>query len=189
MTNWIKLFIKNSDENRWCHRCNCTTCGALIFRSILLKTAIKYSEVSLDSSDIRKRYGYIILGGILSRDKQKRIIATICEELYALSNDDIAQIRPKGLHLIFTEIYENSSREFIKDILKDSPAGDYLKRMEEYERVRSQARLKAEDPTLSAERKRIKTELKAKAHIERVKKYKNIYYGKKINPLTRKPHS
>jgi len=169
MTNWIKSFLEKSVEKRWCTKYLCTTCGANDFRTCLWETADKYNKISLNSSDTA--------------------VATICKELYALSYDDIAQINKSALRLIFTEIYERNysiSDKSIKEILKDSPAGNYLKSMEEHARQLDLAYGMETNPTLIAERRRIKKELKAKTHTERVKKYKNIYYGKKINLLIKK---
>ena len=89
----------------------------------------------------------------------------------------------RTLHVIFGEIYGRNYIKLIKNTLGDSPAGKYLISMEAHSKYVDEQRRKYEinhSPKVVAEKRRIKKELKAKAHVERVAKYKRFSFIKKF---------
>ena len=87
-----------------------------------------------------------------------------------------------ALRIIFQEIYGRIYIKFIHDILGDSPAGYYLKSMENHSKRLEEQYIKHEinnNPKILEENRRIKKEFKAKAHAKRIIKYNKFSFIKK----------
>ena len=177
MPNWIKSLADQSLKEKWCITTFCTTCGSQVFRSSLAIKGCQNGGVSLNPNDIKhSSFGTkkpFLLD--LSPLDRKTCVETICKELATLSLNDVQEIEPDPLRLIFLEIYINNYLKLAKEITSNTPAGNYLRSMEVHSKYVDEQRRKQEidnSPKVVAEKRRIKKELKAKIHAERVKKYK-----------------
>ena len=187
MTNWIKSLAEEAKKENWCVTWACTTCFSTVFKSSLTKRCFQNNNIPFPSiikprNKFRSDKPFII--DLLPADIEFCVKA-ICRELATLSSEDINQINldSKTIGVIFGEIYGKNYNKLIKEILGDSPAGKYLKSMEEHSKYVDEQRRKHEidnSPKVVAEKRRIKKELKAKAHVERVAKYKRFSFMKKI---------
>ena len=187
MANWIKSLAEEAKKENWCVKWGCTTCGSTVFKSDLTKRCFQNNNIPFPSiikprNKFRSDKPFII--DLLPADIEFCVKA-ICRELDTLSSEDINQINldSKTIGVIFGEIYGKNYNKLIKEILGDSPAGKYLKSMEEHSKYVDEQRRKHEidnSPKVVAEKRRIKKELKAKAHVERVAKYKRFSFIKKI---------
>ena len=177
MSNWIKSLADEAKKENWCVRWTCTTCFSTVFKSNLAKRCFQNNNVPFPSiikprKKFRSEKPFII--DLLPADIEFCVKA-ICKELATLSSEDINQIDSETIHVIFGEIYGKSYIKLIKEILGDGPAGKYLRSMEVHSKYVDEQRRKHEidnSPKAVAEKRRIKKELKAKAHAERVEKYK-----------------
>ena len=177
MANWIKSLAEEAKKENWCVKWACTTCFSTVFKSSLTKRCFQNNNISFPSiikprNKFRSDKPFII--DLLPADIEFCVKA-ICEELATLSYEDINQIDSETLHVIFGEIYGRNYIKLIKNTLGDSPAGKYLISMEAHSKYVDEQRRKHEinhSPKMVAEKRRIKKELKAKAHAERVEKYK-----------------
>ena len=187
MTNWINSLAEEAKKENWCVTWACTTCFSTVFKSSLTKRCFQNNNIPFPSiikprNKFRSDKPFII--DLLPADIEFCVKA-ICRELATLSSEDINQINldSKTIGVIFGEIYGKNYNKLIKEILGDSPAGKYLKSMEEHSKYVDEQRRKHEidnSPKVVAEKRRIKKELKAKAHVERVAKYKRFSFIKKI---------
>ena len=184
MTNWIKSLADEAKKENWCVKSWCTTCGSLVFRSSLIKRCFQNNKVAFPSNIKPSKYRSQspIIVDLFPADINFCVKA-ISEELAALNNEDIDEIiKPVTLRLIFSEIYGRNYIKLIKDTLGDSPAGKYLISMEAHSKYVDEQYRKHEinnDPKMLEEKRRIKKELKAKTHAERVAKYKRFSFIKK----------
>ena len=176
MTNWIKSLAEEAKKENWCVAWGCTTCGSTVFKSNLTKKCFQNNNIPFPSiikpgNKFRSDKPFII--DLLPADIEF-CVKVICKELATLSSEDI-DIDSKTIGVIIGEIYGRNYNKLIKEILGDSPAGKYLRSMEEHSKYVDEQRMKHEidhSPKVVAEKRRIKKELKAKIHAERVKKYK-----------------
>ena len=184
MLNWIKSLAEQAKKENWCVKWGCTTCGSTDFKSNLTKRCFQNNNIPFPSiikprNKFRSDKPFII--DLLPADIEFCVKA-ICKELATLSSEDINQIDSDTLHVIFGEIYGKNYNKLIKEILGDSSAGKYLISMEAHSKYVDEQRRKHEinhSPKVVAEKRRIKKELKAKAHVERVAKYKRFSFIKK----------
>ena len=184
MANWIKSLAEEAKKENWCVKWGCTTCGSTVFKSDLTKRCFQNNNIPFPSiikprNKFRSDKPFII--DLLPADIEFCVKA-ICKELATLSSEDINQIDSRTLHVIFGEIYGRNYIKLIKNTLGDSPAGKYLISMEAHSKYVDEQRRKHEinhSPKVVAEKRRIKKELKAKAHVERVAKYKRFSFIKK----------
>ena len=186
MTNWIKSLAEEAKKENWCVKWGCTTCGSTVFKSDLTKRCFQNNNIPFPSiikprNKFRSDKPFII--DLLPADIEFCVKA-ICRELATLSSEDINQINldSKTIGVIFGEIYGKNYNKLIKDTLGDSPAKKYLISMEAHSKYVDEQRRKQEinhSPKVVAEKRRIKKELKAKAHVERVAKYKRFSFIKK----------
>ena len=186
MTNWIKSIAEEAKKENWCVKWGCTTCGSTVFKSDLTKRCFQNNNIPFPSiikprNKFRSDKPFII--DLLPADIEFCVKAT-CKELATLSSEDINQINidSKTIGVIFGEIYGRNYIKLIKDTLGDSPAGKYLISMEAHSKYVDEQYRKHEinnDPKMLEEKRRIKKELKAKAHAERVAKYKRFSFIKK----------
>ena len=184
MTNWIESLAEEAKKENWCVKWTCTTCFSTVFKSSLTKRCFQNNNIPFPSiikprNKFRSDKPFII--DLLPADIEFCVKA-ICKELATLSSEDINQIDSETLHVIFGEIYGRNYIKLIKNTLGDSPAGKYLISMEAHSKYVDEQRRKHEinhSPKVVAEKRRIKKELKAKAHVERVVKYKRFSFIKK----------
>ena len=186
MSSWIKSLADEAKKENWCVQWACTTCFSTVFKSSLTKRCFQNNNIPFPSiikprNKFRSDKPFII--DLLPADIEFCVKA-ICKELATLSSEDINQINldSKTIGVIFGEIYGKNYNKLIKEILGDGLAGKYLKSMEEHSKyVDEQRRKHAIDnsPKVVAEKRRIKKELKAKVHVERVAKYKRFSFIKK----------
>ena len=183
MSNWIKTLAEEAKKENWCVAWGCTTCGSTVFKSNLTKRCFQNDNIPFPSiikpiNKFRSDKPFII--DLLPADIEF-CVKVICKELATLSSEDI-NIDSNTIGVIIGEIYGRNYNRLIKEILGDSPAGKYLRSMEDHSKyVDEQRRKHAIDnsPKVVAEKRRIKKELKAKAHVERVAKYKRFSFIKK----------
>ena len=184
MTNWINSLAEEAKKENWCVTWACTTCFSTVFKSSLTKRCFQNNDIPFPSiiksrNKFRSDKPFII--DLLPADIEFCVKA-ICKELATLSSADIDQIASQTLHVIFGEIYGRNYIKLIKDTLGDSPAGKYLISMEAHSKYVDEQYRKHEinnDPKMLEKKRRIKKELKAKAHVERVAKYKRFSFIKK----------
>ena len=187
--NWIKSLTDQAQKEDWCVRWGCTTCGSLVFRSSLIKKCFQNSNLAFPDKTfpLRRRSKNLIIIIDLFRDDIKFCVKTISEELANLNAVDIHRIDTGALRIIFTEIYsprgkysDTTNVKLIHDILGDSPAGYYLKSMENHAKELAEQRRKYEiNNKILEENRRIKKEFKAKAHAKRIIKYNKFSFIKK----------
>ena len=184
MTNWIKSLADEAKKENWCIKTFCTTCGSQVFRSSLAIKGCQNGGVSLNPNDIKhSSFGTkkpFLLD--LSPLDKKTCVETICKELATLSLNDVQEIEPDPLRLIFLEIYRNNYLKLAKEITSNTPAGNYLRSMEAHSKYVDKQRKIHEinqSPKVVAEKRRIKKELAAKAHVERIAKYIKFSFIKK----------
>ena len=186
--NWIKSLTDQAQKEDWCVRSGCTTCGSLVFRSSLIKKCFQNSNLAFpDKTRPSRRSKNLIIVDLFS-DDIKFCVKTISKELANLNAEDMHRIDTDALRIIFQEIYSPSSYsnatnvKLIHDILGDSPAGYYLKSMENHAKELAEQRRKYEidnNPKILEENRRIKKEFKAKAHAKRIIKYNKFSFIKK----------
>ena len=184
MANWIKSLAEEAKKENWCVTWACTTCFSTVFKSSLTKRCFQNNDIPFPSiikprNKFRSDKPFII--DLFPADIEFCVKA-ICKELATLSSEDINQIDSETLHVIFGEIYGGNYIKLIKNTLGDSPAGKYLISMEAHSKYVDEQYRKHEinnDPKMLEEKRRIKKELKAKAHAERVAKYKRFSFIKK----------
>ena len=193
-TNWIKSLTDQAQKEDWCVRSGCTTCGSLVFRSSLIKKCFQNNNLTFPDKikPSRRSKNFIIID--LFEDDLKFCIKTISKELANLKAEDLNKINTGALRVIFLEIYSENYKKLIQDILGDSPAGYYLKSMENHAKELAEQRRKYEidnNPKILEENRRIKKEFKAKAHDKRIAKYNKFSlikkYWFKFKMKTRKP--
>ena len=193
-TNWIKSLIDQAQKEDWCVRSLCTTCGSLVFRSSLIKKCFQNNNLAFpDKTRPSRRSKNLIIVDLFS-DDIKFCVKTISKELANLNAEDMHRIDTDALRIIFQEIYGIIYIKLIQDILGDSPAGYYLKSMENHSKRREEQYIKHEinnNPKILEENRRIKKEFKAKAHAKRIAKYNKFSFIKKywfkFKMKTRKP--
>ena len=185
MTNWINSLAEEAKKENWCVTWACTTCFSTVFKSSLTKRCFQNNNIPFPSiikprNKFRSDKPFII--DLLPADIEFCVKA-ICKELATLNSEDINQIDSDTLHVIFGEIYGRNYIKLIKNTLGDSPAGKYLISMEAHSKYVDKQRKIHEinqSPKVVAEKRRIKKESAAKAHVERVAKYKRFSFIKKI---------
>ena len=185
MSSWIKSLAEEAKKENWCVKWICTTCFSTVFKSSLTKRCFQNNNIPFPSiikprNKFRSDKPFII--DLLPADIEFCVKA-ICKELATLSSADINQIDSETLHVIFGEIYGRNYIKLIKNTLGDSSAGKYLISMEAHSKYVDEQRRKHEmdhSPEVVAENKRVKKELKAKAHAKRIKKYSRFSYIKKF---------
>ena len=99
-----------------------------------------------------------------------------------LKAEDLNKINTGALRVIFLEIYSESYKKLIQDILGDSPAGYYLKSMEAHSKELEEKYREHEinnSPKIVEENRRRKKEFKAKVHNERIIKYNKFSFIRK----------
>ena len=192
--NWIKSLTDQAQKEDWCVRSGCTTCGSLVFRSSLIKKCFQNSNLAFPDKTRPSRRSKNLLIVDLFRDDIRFCVKTISEELANLNAEDMHRIDTDALRIIFQEIYGIIYIKLIQDILGDSPAGYYLKSMENHSKRREEQYIKHEinnNPKILEENRRIKKEFKAKAHAKRIIKYNKFSFIKKywfkFKMKTRKP--
>lgn len=191
MTNWIKKLVEEAKKDSLCVRWSCSTCGSHPFKVILTKRCFQSNNIPFPRT-IKPSLRYVrrmpIINDLLPIDLEF-CIKVISKELATLSSEDI-MINSEIIGFIIGQIYMEdytSKRNIhyvrlIKEILGDTPAGEYLKSMEAHSKYVEEQRRKYEkehSPEVVAEKRRIKKKLKAKAHAERVKKYKLLSESRK----------
>ena len=193
-TNWIKSLTDQAQKEDWCVRLGCTTCGSLVFRSSLIKKCFQNNNLPFPDKTRPSRRSKNLLIVDLFRDDIRFCVKTISEELANLNAEDMHRIDTDALRIIFQEIYGIIYIKLIQDILGDSPAGYYLKSMENHAKELAEQRRKYEidnNPKILEENRRIKKEFKAKAHDKRIAKYNKFSFIKKywfkFKMKTRKP--
>ena len=193
-TNWIKSLTDQAQKEDWCVRWGCTTCGSLVFRSSLIKKCFQNNNLPFPDKTRPSRRSKNLLIVDLFRDDIRFCVKTISEELANLNAEDMHRIDTDALRIIFQEIYGIIYIKLIQDILGDSPAGYYLKSMENHAKELAEQRRKYEidnNPKILEENRRIKKEFKAKAHDKRIAKYNKFSFIKKywfkFKMKTRKP--
>ena len=195
MTNWIESLAEEAKKENWCVKWGCTTCGSTVFKSNLTKRCFQNNNIpfpSIIKTRNKFRLNISTTKNYEPSDKPFIIdllpadiefcVKAICKELATLSSEDINQIDSGTLHVIFGEIYGRNYIKLIKNTLGDSSAGKYLISMEAHSKYVDEQYRKHEinnDPKMLEEKRRIKKELKAKAHVERVAKYKRFSFIKK----------
>ena len=182
MLNWIKSLADEAKKENWCVKWRCF-CDSEVFRSSLTKRCFQNDKVPFPSiiKPVKFRSDKPFIIDLLPADIEFCVKA-ICKELATLSSADIDQIASQTLHVIFGEIYGRNYIKLIKNTLGDSSAGKYLISMEAHSKYVDEQRRKHEidhSPKVVAEKRRIKKELKAKVHVERVAKYKRFSFIKK----------
>ena len=188
-TNWIKSLTDQAQKEDWCVRSGCTTCGSLVFRSSLIKKCFQNNNLAFpDKTRPSRRSKNLIIVDLFS-DDIKFCVKTISKELANLNAEDMHRIDTGALRIIFTEIYsprgkysDTTNVKLIHDILGDSPAGYYLKSMENHSKRLEEQYIKHEinnNPKILEENRRIKKEFKAKAHAKRIIKYNKFSFIKK----------
>ena len=181
-TNWIKSLTDQAQKEDWCVRLGCTTCGSLVFRSSLIKKCFQNNNLAFpDKTRPSRRSKNLIIVDLFS-DDIKFCVKTISKELANLNAEDMHRIDTDALRIIFQEIYGIIYIKLIQDILGDSPAGYYLKSMEAHSKEREEKYRKHKinnSPKILEENRRMKKEFKAKAHVERIAKYKRFSFIKK----------
>ena len=193
-TNWIKSLTDQAQKEDWCVRSGCTTCGSLVFRSSLIKKCFQNNNLPFPDKTRPSRRSKNLLIVDLFRDDIRFCVKTISEELANLNAEDMHRIDTDALRIIFQEIYGIIYIKLIQDILGDSPAGYYLKSMENHSKRLEEQYIKHEinnNPKILEENRRIKKEFKAKAHDKRIAKYNKFSFIKKywfkFKMKTRKP--
>ena len=184
MTNWITELVEKAKKDRLCVRWSCSTCGSHQFKSILTKRCFQNSNLPFPSN-MKSSCSYISRKPIISDLLPNYIefcTKVISKELATLSSEDIitdSEIIGVIIGQIYMKDYTSKRSAYhirlIKEILKATPAGEYLKSMEVHSKYVEEQRRRYEKeytPEVIAEKRRIKKELKAKAHTERVEKYK-----------------
>ena len=194
MTNWIKSLTDQAQKENWCTTPFCTTCGSEVFRSSLIKKCFQNNNLPFPDKTRPSRRSKNLLIVDLFRDDIRFCVKTISEELANLNAEDMHRIDTDALRIIFQEIYGIIYIKLIQDILGDSPAGYYLKSMENHAKELAEQRRKYEidnNPKILEENRRIKKEFKAKAHDKRIAKYNKFSFIKKywfkFKMKTRKP--
>ena len=180
--NWIKSLTDQAQKEDWCVRSGCTTCGSLVFRSSLIKKCFQNNNLAFPDKTRPSRRSKNLLIVDLFRDDIRFCVKTISEELANLNAEDMHRIDTGALRIIFQEIYGRIYIKFIHDILGDSPAGYYLKSMENHSKRLEEQYIKHEinnNPKILEENRRIKKEFKAKAHAKRTEKYNKFSFIKK----------
>lgn len=181
MSNWIKALAEEAKKENWCVRIGCTTCGSSKFRSRLIIDSCMPSEIDIKKiRSFLSNKKYIILSDL--DDKNKKICVVEISRTLALLNIHEASYLEAIIRVIFYEIYINNFIDLAKDLTLATPAGDVLKSMETHSKHVDELRRKhaiENSPDVVAEKKKIKKELKAKAHAERVEKYKLLGKSKK----------
>ena len=179
MKNWLLSLSQEAIKEKMCIKLFCTTCGALKFRFELVKRSFEKNNQQFPWNAIRNsRHNRRALRTPCLHDlsylDRKDATYFITKEISKLKEEELNVV---PLHFIFTEIYQIKFENLIKDILKNTPAEKILLSMIKHSNDLTEKRRKKEvyeSPERVAERKRIKKELKAKAHQERVKKYKDL---------------
>ena len=180
--NWIKSLTDQAQKEDWCVRSGCTTCGSLVFRSSLIKKCFQNNNLPFPDKTRPSRRSKNLLIVDLFRDDIRFCVKTISEELANLNAEDMHRIDTDALRIIFQEIYGIIYIKLIQDILGDSPAGYYLKSMENHSKRLEEQYIKHEinnNPKILEENRRIKKEFKAKAHDKRIAKYNKFSFIKK----------
>ena len=158
-TNWIKSLTDQAQKEDWCVSSLCTTCGSLVFRSSLIKKCFQNNNLAFpDKTRPSRRSKNLIIVDLFS-DDIKFCVKTISKELANLNAVDIDQINTGALRHIFQEIYGRIYIKLIQDILGDSPAGYYLKSMENHSKRLEEQYIKHEinnNPKILEENRRIK---------------------------------
>ena len=182
MKNWLLSLSQEAIKERMCTQVFCTTCGATKFRFELVKRSFENNNQQFPWSGIlpirnSRHYRRALRAPCLHHLHylyRKDATYFITKEISKLRDEELNKV---PLHFIFTEIYQNKFENLIKDILKNTPAEKILLSMIKHSNDLTEKRRKKEvyeSPERVAERKRIKKEIKAKAHQERVKKYKDL---------------
>ena len=179
MKNWILSLSQEAIKEKMCTQVGCTTCGAFKFRSELIQRSFKYNnlkfpwEAIVDFGFNKRALRKPCLHN-LDRLERKHSTNFISKAISKLKDDELNEV---PLRLILTEIYQKPFERQILDVLKNSPAEKILISMIKHSENLAQKQREREvyeNPERVAERKRVKKELKAKAHQERVKKYKDL---------------
>ena len=182
MKNWLLSLSQEAIKERMCTQVFCTTCGASKFRFELVKRSFENNNQQFPWSGIlpirnSRHYRRALKTPCLHHLNylyRKDATYFITKEISKLRDEELNKVH---LHFIFTEIYQNKFENLIKDILKNTPAEKILLSMIKHSNDLTEKRKKKEayeSPQRVRERKKIKKELKAKAHQERVKKYKDL---------------
>ena len=179
MKNWLLSLSQEAIKGKMCTQVGCTTCGAFKFRSELIQRSFKYNNLKFPWKAIVD-FGFnkraLRTPCLHNLDRLERMHSTnfISKAISKLKDNDLNEV---PLRLVFTEIYQKPFENQIMDVLKNSPAETILLSMIKHSNDLSEKRRKKEvyeSPQRVRERKKIKKELKAKAHQERVKKYKDL---------------
>ena len=182
MTNWIKSLTDQAQKENWCATPFCTTCGSEVFRSSLIKKCFQNNNLTFPDKikPSRRSKNFIIID--LFEDDLKFCIKTISKELANLKAEYLNKVNTGALRVIFLEIYSESYKKLIQDILGDSPAGYYLKSMEAHSKELEEKYREHKinnSPKIVEENRRRKKEFKAKAHAKRIIKYNKFFLIKK----------
>ena len=164
--SWIHNLVKKAEDDNLCIRIGCTTCGSLEFRSKLMIQSAKEAGI------YNEKFNSLKLGD-LDMERKKICINEICNSL-AQSNYKIPSYTTR---FILYEIYINGYIAIAEKILKDTPAGIILFSVREYsEKLKAEREERAlyESKEATDQRRKLKKKEKAKAHQERVQKYKKL---------------
>ena len=162
--NWVYNLVKKSEEDNLCIRTGCTTCGSSEFRTLLMIQSAEEAGIYNEKLNSLKLSD-------LDKEQKKICITEICNSLAQPNNE----IPSYAIRFILYEIYLNGCISIAEKILKDASAGIILASMQEHSRkLRAEREERAlyESKEATALRRKIKKEEKAKAHQERVQKYK-----------------
>ena len=182
MDNWLLSLSQEAVKKNMCTEVYCTTCGALKFRFELVKRSFENNNQKFPWNGIlttrnSRHYRRALRTPCLYNLRfvyRKNATYFITKEISKLKDEELNKV---PLRIIFTEIYQKPFENQIMDVLKNSPAETILLSMIKHSNDLSEKRRKKEvyeSPQRVRERKKIKKELKAKAHQERVKKYKDL---------------
>tara|TARA_B100000941_G_C28415192_1_gene505713 strand:+ start:211 stop:723 length:513 start_codon:yes stop_codon:yes gene_type:complete len=169
--NWVYNLVKKSEEDNLCIKTGCTTCGSSEFRSLLMIQSAKEAGIYNEKLNSLKLAD-------LDKEQKKICITEICNSLAQTNNE----MPSYAIRFILYEIYLNDCVSIAEKILKDTLAGTILVSMQEHSRklkAERKERSLYESKEATDQRRKLKKEEKAKAHKERVQKYKKR--GKMIN--------
>ena len=129
---WLYKFLVKVNDDGWCARMGCGTCGSLKFRATLISNLNCYKNIPEISKMSEYREGNLTSPVYCKLDMnvKKKIVEEISDELKGLTKAQVDHLGPPGFGILSSVFYEFSDQsDYLHSLIIGTPAGAHLKAM------------------------------------------------------------
>ena len=109
---WLYKFLVKVNDDGWCAKMGCSTCGSLEFRAKLISNLNCYKNIPEISNLAEYREGNLIspIYYKLDQKTKKKIVEEISDELKGLTKAQVDHLGPPGFGILSSVFYEFSDQ-------------------------------------------------------------------------------